>query len=197
MAALILISLFLASPLSFFLWQSLPLPKLIQFPWRFLALTCFAAAVFIGRLPKKLAVLLTVIVILASLPFFKTERSFYPESYYTTNDDSTTVKDEYNTKWLTVNIKNKPDQEVVQLSPTRIRVYKMYFPGLEAFVDGTKTPIDYQTNGLIELNVSPSPHTVTTRFVETPVHLFADSLTLIGLLICLVTFLRRRPGLIQ
>ena len=130
MVVLILISLFLASPLSFWLWQLSPLPKLVQFPWRFLALTAFALAVFVGRLPKKLGIILTILIILSSLPFFKIDRTFKPESYYTTNDDSTTVKNEYTSKWLTQDFKNKPDQEVVQLSPTKIRINKMYFPGL-------------------------------------------------------------------
>jgi len=122
--ALILISLFFALPISTPFWQFLPLPKIVQFPWRFLSLTVFAAAVLIGRLPKKLGIFLAILTIIFSLPFFQVTRTFHPESYYTTNDDSTTVKNEYDSKWLTVNITNQQPQEVVNLSPTKIRVYK-------------------------------------------------------------------------
>lgn len=190
MAFLILLSIFLALPVSGLIWQYTLLPKLVQFPWRFLSLTAFATAVFVGRLPKKIGIIITIFIIFLALPFIKIDRTFYPESYYTTNDDSTTVKNEYNSKWLTQNITNMPPQEVVQLSPTRLRVYKMYFPGLEAYVDGVKTPIDYQTSGFVELNVSPGPHVVTTHFTETPVRLFADFLTVLGIFICAVSLMK-------
>ncbi len=183
-----LVSLVFTLPISAPLWRLLPLPKLVQFPWRFLSLTVFAAAVLVGRLPKKVGIFLVVLTVIFSLPFLQVNRTFHPESYYTTNDDSTTVKNEYNSKWLTVNVANKPPQEVVQLSPTRLRVYKMYFPGLEAYVDGVKTLIDYQTSGFVELNVSPGSHIVTTHFTETPVRLFADLLTVLGIIFIIISW---------
>lgn len=188
MAFLILLSIFLALPVSGLIWQYTLLPKLVQFPWRFLSLTAFATAVFVGRLPKKIGVFLTILLVIFSWQFLQLNKTFYPESYYTTNDDSTTVKNEYNSKWLTQNITNMPPREVVQLSPTKLRVYKMYFPGLEAYVDGIKTPIDYQTSGFVELNVSPGPHVVTTHFTETPVRLFADLLTVSGIIFIIISW---------
>lgn len=189
MVALVLISLFFALPVSKIIWQVTPLPRLVQFPWRFLSLTTFALAVLAGRLPQKLAILVTIIIVISAVPFLKVERTFHPESYYTTNDDSTTVKNEYRSKWLSVNITNRPAEKIVQLSPTRLRVYEAYFPGLKVYVDGKETVVDYQTNGLVELSVFPGPHTVITRFSETPIHLFADAISLLGLFLVVISLI--------
>ena len=44
---------FLCLPISYPIWQYTPLPKLVQFPWRFLSLTVFCVAVLASRLPEK------------------------------------------------------------------------------------------------------------------------------------------------
>ncbi|MCL4390456.1 MAG: hypothetical protein M1484_00430 [Patescibacteria group bacterium] len=194
--SLIIISLFFALPVSAPVWQHSLLPKVVQFPWRFLSITIFVLAVLIGRMPKKLGVILMIITIVFAVPFLRVVRTFHPEGFYTTNDDSTTVKNEYDNRWLTVNPVSRPDKEMVWLTPTKIQVNKMYFPGLETFVDGVKTPIDYQTNGLVQLTVSPGSHVVTTHFTETPVRLFADLLTVLGILIIFASWFSKTvwPG---
>jgi len=121
----LIISVFFTLPVSDIFWQILPLPKLVQFPWRFLALTTFALAVLVGRLPKRIAIIVAVLTILLALPFLKIDRTFYPESYYTTNDDTTTVQNEYMPK----GVKVLPTQR----SETPKTVY---FPGIKVIVNG-------------------------------------------------------------
>lgn len=167
MVILILISLFLASPISLFIWQHSPLPRLVQFPWRFLALTAFALAVLAGRLQKKLGILIAVVVVISATPFLKTERTFHPESYYTTNDDTTTVQNEYMPKWVKTDPQNRPVEKKT-----------VYFPGIKVIVNGQEVEPEVDDNGIVK---TPGP----IVFRETPLRLFADALTLFGLAISL------------
>ena len=162
MVILVLVSLFLASPLSAFFWQHLPLPQLVQFPWRFLSLTAFAVAV----LAKKHRWLLFLIIL--AIPFLKTTPTFHPESYYTTNDDSTTVKNEYMPKWVKIDPANRPS------TPTAV-----YFPGVKVIVDGHEVEPEISDNGMVKTS---SP----IVFRETPLRLFADFLTVVGILTCVI-----------
>lgn len=165
---LILISLFFSLPISFPIWQYSPLPKLIQFPWRFLSLTTFCVAVLASRFPKKIGVLLVIITIIASLPFFQVTRTFYPDSYYSTNDDSTTIKNEYMPKWVKTDPTNRSTERQT-----------VYFPGVKVIVNGQEVEPEYDDNGII-----------TTKgevvFRETPVRLFADLLSLIGIIVIIL-----------
>lgn len=172
MVILVLVSLFLASPLSLFFWQHLPLPQLVQFPWRFLALTAFSLAIFAGRLPKKIATLVTVLVIIFTLPYLKIDRAFHPESFYTTNDDTTTVKNEYMPKWVKIDPTNR---SIVQQT--------VYFPGVKVVVNGQEVEPEIDANGIIK---TPGP----VVFRETPLRLLADLLSLFGILICVMKLLK-------
>lgn len=170
MAILILISLFFALPISGIFWQILPLPKLVQFPWRFLSLTTFALAVFLGRLPKKIAIIATILVIFSAIPFLKVERTFHPEDYYTTNDATTTVQDEYMPKWVKTNPQNRPAESKT-----------VYFPGVKVVVNGQEVEPEVDNNGMVA-----TPGKIVFR--ETPVRLLADYLTLFGVLIILISW---------
>ena len=103
-----LISIFLAIPQSELIWKILPV-SFIQFPFRVLSLTVlsisFLAACIIFVLPKKhkifMTVMLLIIVLVYSLPYLKvTSIQNYPDTFYSTNQDTTTVKNEYMPKWV-------------------------------------------------------------------------------------------------
>lgn len=166
MVILVLISLFLASPWSLFLWQHLPLPQLVQFPWRFLAITAFAVAV----LAKKHFWLLFLIIL--AIPFLKITPTFHPESYYLTNDDSTTVKNEYMPKGVKIDPTNRP------VSPATV-----YFPGIKVIVNGQEIVPEVDNNGIVKTSGK-------VVFRETPVRLFADFLTVLGLFVCAIFLIR-------
>lgn len=165
---LILISIFFSFPVSYPIWQYTPLPKLVQFPWRFLSLTVFCVAVFAGYLPKKIALLLAMVTIIISIPFLQVSKTFYSEGFYTTNDDSTTVKNEYMPKWVKIDPTNRPAERQT-----------VYFPGVKVIVNGREVEPEFNDNGI-----------VTTKgeivFRETPVRLFADLISLAGAAIILV-----------
>lgn len=178
MVFLILLSVFLALPISTLIWQYSPLPRFIQFPWRFLALTTFFLAVFASRLPKKLGILVAILIIISSMPFLKVDRTFHPESFYTTNDDSTTVKNEYMPKWVKTDPTNRPP------IPTTI-----YFPGVKVVVNGQEVEPEINNNGVI---ITPGK----IVFRETPLHIFADLLIILGIIIILTSWFSKTvwPG---
>jgi hypothetical protein len=103
-------SLFLASSLSVFAWNSLGILKMLQFPWRFLAgatiAAIFAICLFVDSLPKRFAIGIAfclLILALFNLPYF------YPSNYnyiavYTADDacSTTTWANEYLPKWTNV-----------------------------------------------------------------------------------------------
>jgi hypothetical protein len=72
------ISTFMVTPLSSFLWDNLPLLSFTQFPWRFLSIQAFAAALAIGALAllpycRVLAIATAVILILSSFAALQTD----------------------------------------------------------------------------------------------------------------------------
>lgn len=64
-----------------------------------------------------------------------------------------------------------------------IVVNTLYYPGWTVKVDGTHVPIDYQKEGIIEFSLEPGTHHVEVRFEKTPIRIFANALSVIGLAI--------------
>lgn len=221
---LALISLAMSLPLSDFVWKILPLQTLIQFPFRFLSITILAVAFLLSYLVFKYKGKIKTIFILFILStIFISAKDFiipaiiqsYPDSFYSTNQDSTTVKNEYMPKWVKVFPQKMPDSKIENLSgsekinvkevkpnkisflvflPTQrtIKVNTVYFPGWIAYVNGIEKPINYQNSGLIELNLDKGQNNVLIVFRETSVRLFADFLSLASFIfICVFSYKRK------
>lgn len=170
-------SLFFALPISDIFWRISPLPKLIQFPWRFLALTAFTSAVLAGKfLPRWLAIVITAITVFFAPSFLQINRTFYPEGYYITNDDTTTVKNEYMPKW----VKDIPLQRPE--TPKAV-----YFPGVKVIVDGQEVEPEIDSNGV----VVTSGRVV---FRETPIRLLANYLSILGFLVIIISWFSKIIG---
>lgn len=192
--AVTLIALFFALPISALFWQILPLPRLVQFPWRFLTIVVFGAAVLAGHLAKSnkwLGVAAAALTVVLSLPLIQVERSFQPEGYYVTNDDTTTVKNEYMPKWVANDPTSQPPGKI-QISPDgkTTQINTVYFPGWEVYVNGQRTPIDYQTNGFLRVAINNPSDKVVSVFKETLVRFLADLLTISGFIALII--LRRK-----
>ncbi|MBI2031275.1 MAG: hypothetical protein HYT08_01535 [Candidatus Levybacteria bacterium] len=70
----------------------------------------------------------------------------------------------------------------------------VYFPGWRVFVDNKKVPIEFQDinyRGLITFNVPRGHHFVKVEFGESPIRLFADYVSLIGIVIVGLIFIFR------
>lgn len=208
-------------------WKISRFAELFQFPFRFLAIALFAGSWLVAEtldLFEKhlriLAVLFAVFWLVAIPPVFKNlvfvER---PESFYTTNEGTTTVSDEYLPNWVTI----KPSEHVFQRmiiyrgngtlsmirdgtqhlevraklsEPSLMQINFIYYPGWGVTVDNERVPIDYHNSeGLIRFEVPKGDHLITADFRETISRFLADLISLIfaGLaLIYSVSVLKRK-----
>jgi hypothetical protein len=212
-ALLGLLSIFFSSSISSPLWHVLPV-TFIQFPFRFLSLEivacAFLAAYLFSALQSRIikGIFATVVVIsltINAVPYFINISSFDKgEGFYTTNQSTTTTRDEYMPVW----VKEKPLEraaEKVQVikgtadvtnsiftntkisftanvkSNAGIQVNKVYWPGWTASVDGKDAAIDYRNSkGVMTIAVPTGSHQVRLSFQETPLRLFADLITIIS-----------------
>jgi len=224
MLILSIVSIFLSSPISSFIWKILP-SSFVQFPFRFLSLTipsvAFLSACLVSVFsPKKkivVSLIVIVLVFLSAISYLtpKTYQTF-PDSFYTTNQDTTTVKNEYMPKWATkiplkmplTKVDNLYGKEAINLSKATpsviefsvflasksvIQVNTIYFPGWYAYIDGKEAKILYNNPmGLINLNLNKGVNNVQVVFKETPIRLFADLISLISAVGLLSLFLLRK-----
>ncbi|MFZ2025212.1 MAG: hypothetical protein WAV51_02950 [Microgenomates group bacterium] len=68
-------------------------------------------------------------------------------------------------------------------SDTVIRFHILYFPGWTAYVDGVSTPIDYQSQGTIDVRVPKGTHIVRLVMQETLIRTLADAVSVASLVI--------------
>lgn len=213
MVAAIILALFLSSAVSSFVWEATVLPMVVQFPWRFLAVTPFCTAVLVAFLARELSgkgvLALGGLLLVLAIPFLKVEREFYPESFYTTNEDTTTVANEYLSRWFRGKVTNRPksrievvageatigeEDEVFAKTAAVVRVNTMYFPGHRVYVNGKQHDFRFGEDlGVVELTVLPGRLEVEVRFEETPVRMGANLVTA-GALVVASAFLWRQRG---
>ncbi len=211
-----IVAIFLMLPASSIFWQSLPLMNWIQFPWRLLAITTFTTAVLAGsivqmfrpRLRSWLAAILLLLILLVNFRYARPEYFIdRGEGFYTTNEATTTVKDEYMPIWVKEKPVTRPASrmEVIsgqaQIEPvfensklirfvveaktgTEIQINTIYFPGWQVKVDNKRIPLNYDNDlGVMKIKVEPGQHQIIASFGETPLRLFADGVSLVSGLI--------------
>jgi len=215
------VSIFLSTSMSYGFWELLPV-SFIQFPFRFLSLGIFcisflaacAVSVFKNTTKGAVALVILLITFLSAFPFlFPGDYQYNDDSFYSTNQDSTTVKNEYMPKW----VKNLPDSfgskveilngeekiNILEVTPNKIsaegyfpmqrtvQINTVYFPGWEVRVDGKVVPIDYNSNGLIRFEVPQGSHNIVSKFGETQIRLLADAISLGGVLAVITLFIKQ------
>lgn len=219
-----IVSLFLSLSVSAVIWENLPFINFIQFPFRVLSLLTLGVGFLIAYQINKLggkfkissAIVYLILVFVSAWPFLVSQKfQDYPETFYSTNQDTTTVRNEYMPKWIK-NLPSNPAEAKVEViggqekintlkvSPNNIsaqgyfparrtmQINIVYFPGWEVIVDGKIVPIDYNSNGLIRFDVSSGNHSIEARFRETKIRVIADLTSLCGLLLVLFLFLSKK-----
>lgn len=208
MFILLVVSLFLSTSLSFAVWEFIP-AAFVQFPFRFLSVSIIAAtfllaaslSFFSARTKVILGLAICVLTILGSRQFLSPEVYFNKgDSFYSTNEDTTTVKNEYMPKWVKDVPKNRPEKlvetkgQIKDLevksssvkfthssdSESTVTINKVYFPGWKAKVDGKEILINYESEGLVEFAIPKGEHGIEAKFGETELRLFADSLSVLS-----------------
>ena len=207
------ISLYFSSEFSSFLWVYLPI-SFIQFPFRLLSVTllagtftsCYMLAHAKNWLPFW-TVFTLITIILSAVPFLAPKTyTQKEEGFYTTNEDSTTVKREYTPIWVEekpiqrpitpfsaspnvvvvdareVNAK-RAEVTITSDGPGSITFAQHYFPGWKAYLDGKETPIKITPkSGVMEVSYPSGNHTVQFIFSETPLRLISDIVSITSLL---------------
>jgi len=205
---------FLMTKFSLPFWQKLPFVDIIQFPWRLLSLIVFIAAflaAYVINILKKKKTILALLIILASIistiaytkPLAFVNRE---DGFYSTNEDSTTVRDEYLPLWAIQKPAERANQKIevnsnqaiintAEIKPTNykvtitandnteVQVNSIYFPGWQVKVDNRKIPIDPSNKyGLITFNLPQGEHEVIINYGRSPIHLISEIVSLAALI---------------
>lgn len=210
-----ILSAFLASSLSSFVWENIS-SSFVQFPYRFLSLTIIAVSFLASYLSYilfskiKFAVIFIGIIILSlsSFSYLKNiEYLDFPDEYYSTNDATTTVHDEYMPIWVKEKPQTRPESKVQVitgeasisnivessnriefdtevLGDSKIRVNTIYYPGWKAFVEGEQREIHYDNEfGAIELELKEYDDKVYLTFQDDLLRIISNTISLVGVLI--------------
>lgn len=185
-----LLGVFLALPVSSFLWEVFPWGRLVQFPFRFLSwevlASSYLAAFLVNNISEKwqslVAAVAVSMVIVMDVPFSQPEEFISkPDSYYATNEATTTVRDEYMPKWVKIKPQKRAEKKVERVDEETVQINTVYWPGWKVYVDGQEKRIDYDNQmGLMRVKVSAGDHEVKSVFVETPLRLLADMSSLLS-----------------
>lgn len=218
----VLSMIFLSNALSFRLWGFPPL-SWVDFPWRFMTPLIFILSISgslltVRKFSKVAGVLLALFAIVLTLPYASVHnRINKPDSYYQTNDATTTSMDELLPVWVL----DKPQKrylekvevekgfgavsnisysskgmsfQVAGETPTVIRINTIFFPGWQFRVKGENLPISYdQSDGLIRISMKQGNAQVIGAFVDTPVRYVANRISqiavfVVGILILIEVF---------
>lgn len=205
-------------------WQIVPMVQLIQFPWRLLSIVVFATPIFAASfvdLSKRntytAAILVTfaiVSTIVYTQPAAFVDRG---DSFYATNEDTTTVRDEYMPAWVQVKPDTRADQKIVvdpqkafivsqdikptnysakisSRQPSEVVVNSVYFPGWQVKVDKKNTNINYANpGGLITFSLPQGIHEVIIKYNRSSVHLASELASLLALVATGILFLKLWP----
>lgn len=221
------ISIFLATPISSSIWK-FSLFSFIQFPFRILSLLILSVSFLSGYVIQNISgvkrYLMSIVLLLAlfySASFYFGPKVFFnkQDSFYSTNEDTTTVQDEYMPRW----VKIKPDGrfrnkvQIIQgegslsnvfhnskkiefdaliLEGAVVRLNTIYYPGWRVLVNGKETDVDFANDlGVIEFFLAKGEHKVKVQFLETPFRMSADFVSLTSFILLIIFSFRLKKSL--
>jgi len=197
---LFLFAISVATKVSGPIWNIALLGTIIQFPFRILFVTWFVVpyllAATLNGSPKRRAIgtvcaVLLPMVLFAGQYLLKTNSLVREEGYYSTNEASTTVKDEYMPKWVRVPssahafqryvvfkgnaqfeektvTSQRVDMIVHAKEDSVIQINTVFYPGWGAQLDGRPVPIEYDNEyGVMRIFVPTGSHRLFVEFRET------------------------------
>ncbi len=207
----LLASLFMALPVSQVVWKLPIFTSIIQFPYRFLSLAVFASvwlmAYALSFAKRNVPPFLFCFFVGAAIfntygALRRVVPTHEPEGYYTTNEGTTNVADEYMPKWVSRKpagraserllfydgggtiVENRVTTQTIDVTiraaqDSVVQVNTVYYPGWGATVDGTKARLDYTNmEGLMRIPVPAGEHHLIIAFRETISRFLADMVSL-------------------
>lgn len=171
--AVLLISIFMATSYSFIIWSHISLLKLLEFPWRFFAVTSFAFAIFSAYIldffEDKVLLVVLAIFIISCFQFVRVSLPYTSkvDSFYLAYPGTTYYHGEASPIWTAGDFSKFPKQGIEVISgeakisnlfrKSNVHSFTVdskanstildntaYFPGWRVVVDGVKTPIQFQ-----------------------------------------------------
>ena len=206
-SSILFLGYFFALPISWLFWEPQILPKLVQFPYRFLSITVLFGPWIVAYVYTKLdgkrrtvAVWLFAVVWMLGtyVGMQRIMRVDRPNGYYTTNEGTTTVHDEYLPQWVTYPpsqralnayefisgdatvVVNSVNTQLIDISieakqKSTLQINKLYYPGWGVTVDGVLVPVEYrQGDGTMRVIVPEGKHRIIVNFRETIMRFAAD-----------------------
>lgn len=167
------LGLFITLSHSSFFWERLPLIKMFEFPWRFTALSSFAATVlacyvFAHIKNKKILYSLLIVLVFATAPFVGVKKYVsHSDSYYKSYPGTTYYHGEASPIWTEGDAGHFPKTRVEVIggrgmirdvqTKSQLHTYAIeakdkvaildntvYFPGWKVFVDDKSVPVQFQ-----------------------------------------------------
>ena len=207
-----------------FVWKLIPqLSFYVQFPYRFLSLASFIGAFTVSSMlsfvPNKIKGIVVFILTCSLVYIVLVSQSAivyvdHGEGYYSTNEATTTVKNEYMPRWVqtiqTIRAAQKVEvlsgdaeffssQDTVQRidgiidakAESLISINTIYYPGWGVALNGVLTPIEYKNPyGVMHITVPKGKHRLEASFRETGFRLVADIISL-GFIILYIEWMIR------
>lgn len=207
------ILVFYAHPFSAEFWNVPPL-SWFDFPWRFLTPLAFFLAlssIFLAthRVTKFIGGILAFLTVILSINFINVTSSVnQPDTYYATNDATTTSMDELMPIWVVDKPANRYGQKievdkgraqlynlmynsnsikfrVIASTPSTIKVNTIYFPGWKFYSGNKEIPVRYDNpDGLMRLDMTSGSVDVIGLFKETGIRFWSNITTLVSIAIC-------------
>jgi hypothetical protein len=224
-------SIFLATPISSFLWNNQVFAKFIQFPFRVFALWSFIGPWYIASLAQGnrdvkrffLVGLFVLVLFGWSWQYQKGESVVRSEGFFTTNEATTTVADEYMPGWVAVRPLARANQRLevhsgnIEIDERHVTTEKIeailnareqstlqintiYYPGWGALLDNRPITISYNNPmGVMRVAVPAGTHKLYMAFRETRRRFVADTLTVIFfilyIVVCVVPFMTQKTAI--
>jgi hypothetical protein len=222
LTAIITIYGFLLFESSKIFWEKLPLLSEINYPWIVLGILGFLISLLVGflsrqTLGKSLMIILGTLALIIVLPNAKPQ--YYinnPDSYYLTNQATTTSSNELTPLWVKIMPLQRAGSKVEVISgvasvenvffnsklinfsvnaksEVKIKINTIYYPGWKAYVDKINTDISYNNQqGVMEISVPSGSHVVQVKFEETPLRLAGDLISLFSVFIAVLLVIKRK-----
>ncbi len=193
-------------------WLRIPFIDIIQFPWRLLAVIVFISAylaayiVDLSKTKTVLSILLIVAAVTSTILYITPKDSVnFPDTYYSTNESTTTVRNEYMPLWVKetptkrADTKFRFDKNVKvsnqQIMPanyrfsaqsensSNVQINTIYFPGWQVKVNGKSIIINNQNRlGLITFKLPKGRSDVIIKYNKSSVHLRSELISFFGIL---------------
>jgi len=204
---LTVMSTYFATRGSAFFWRIADFVKFIQFPFRWLSCMVIAApwivAAALDKTKRGVATIITICGVLFftaiwGTQYLSSESIIQPEGYFTTNEATTTVHDEYMPRWASKQMSTRETKKVeffmgngtieekmistqkidVVIHATEksiVQINTVYYPGWGAMLDDGPVKIQYDNPyGFMRIMVPAGNHHVYMEFRETPGRFLAD-----------------------